>query len=163
MKKYILPLLVFLLLTLVTFTGCGRQRPCEPFPEPVIGYFYCPNGINRVQYLQVGPRHFRLADFERFEEHFLGSIYKAFEVDGLLAASGGAYSVEGWVFWRQTDPFFWYLDMRSMLSAQPVTEDCRAELQRARDAFIQEHGDVIYVNIYDFDGVTVLGVMPVSV
>ncbi|MCL2355712.1 MAG: hypothetical protein FWC70_00965 [Defluviitaleaceae bacterium] len=163
MKKYILPLLVFSLLTLVALTGCGRQRPCEPFPEPVLGYFYCPNGINRIQYLQVGPRHFRLADFERFEGHFPGSFDMALEVDGMLAASGGEYyNVHGWFFWRQANPF-WDLNAGRRWPTQPVTDECRAELQRARDAFIQEHGDVIYVNIYDFDGVTVLGVMPVSV
>ncbi|MCL2355714.1 MAG: hypothetical protein FWC70_00975 [Defluviitaleaceae bacterium] len=151
MKKYILPLLVFAALIL---TGCGRQRPCEPFPEPVRGYVYCPLGVNRWPYLQVGWRHFHLS-YPGFDEIFSGSVDMAIEGNGMIAVTGHIYGNDGWVFWREFEPLRYFYANWTFATETP-TEECIVELQRAREAFIAAYGNVSYINVYDFDGVTVI-------
>ncbi|MCL2355711.1 MAG: hypothetical protein FWC70_00960 [Defluviitaleaceae bacterium] len=165
MKKYILPLLVFSLLTLVAFTGCERQRPCEPFPEPVWGYIECPNGFNRLPYLQVGWRHFRITapDFELVDGLASGSTQKALEVNGMTGlVVGHIYGNEGWIFERDFNPF-WDYNARRLFPAYPVTEECRIELDLAIEAFTAEHGNFPYINVYAFDGVTVVDAWQLSI
>ena len=89
-----------------------------------------------LQYEQLGTRHFSGRD----------AIQRALEVDGLVAVRGIGFN-EGWAYARELH-LFW-----DMPTNNP--EEALAYMQ-ALEHFANEHGNIRYVNVYDFDGETVV-------
>jgi len=130
---------------------------CEPFPEPVIGQISVPStelypGHDYFEYLQVGARHFQLVKFLDDDMMFFttGSLARAIEVDGMIASVGMEYGNSGWVFAREMNPLW------EITSMHLYTDEWFEEYRQALDAFITEHGEMISVNVYDFDGLTIV-------
>jgi len=89
-----------------------------------------------LQYEQLGVMHFSGRD----------AIQRALEVDGLVAVRGIEFN-EGWAYARELH-LFW-----DMPTNNP--EEALVYMQ-ALENFANEHGNIRYVNVYDFDGETVI-------
>lgn len=149
------------------------QFNCEPFCEPIVGYvyFYVSHPPYKVyfRYLQDGPRHFRAPsrydDFEVWSDKV--NVYpatppslweRARRVDGMVAVIGRNGN-EGWIFANELNPF-WYPPSLFERDARRnfVSDDELVARRQARDDFVKEYGNMICINVYDFDGVTVVDV-----
>ena len=146
--------------------------PCKPFPEPVVGSIYLPGLVEwqrHQEYLQVGPRHFKLvyissdfphdnpggyayidaSDYKTF--YTIGSVSRAIEVNGMMPVFGMVYGNIGWIFVREWNPFWEFC-----FNLNPYSAERFIEYRQAREDFVRENGNMIAINVYDFDGTTII-------
>lgn len=129
MKKYVLILLAFISILLSGCNYMSNVPQCSYF-EP---YVSADNDMCIVGFMQ-----------------------RAIEVDGMIPIVGMQHDNEGWVFAREMQPF-WCFPAMQRFPAQ-ISDECIVELYQIREAFIKKHGDVIQINVYDFDGINVIDV-----
>ena len=94
-------------------------------------------------YEQLGSRHFS-GD---------GAILRALEVNGLVAVRGIEFNY-GWAYARELH-LFWDVPVNN-------PEEALAYMQMKAD-FAREHGNVRYINVYDFDGETIIDLFMMEV
>ena len=150
MKKSIF--LTLALTLLIIISGCSDAQ--EPFLEPIAGYFHHPSG-QRFRYLQVGPQHFRPYIDSNNDICLIGFIEKAIEVDGMINVVGMTYENDGWVFAREINPF-WQLPAMQRFPTQSLTDECIVNCMAQVDKFINDYGNTLIINVYDFDGTTII-------
>lgn len=125
------------------------EIPIRSFSDPILGTTRTLWG-ELVEYVQVDPRHFNPSCNVYTHAEF-GTWWRVIEVNGMIPVIGHVYGKEGWVFERERDPF-WRLNFSVMSNEE------RAAYTHARNEFAREHNHVLHVNVYDFDGVTVIDI-----
>ena len=146
----------------VARTGDGAY--VVPVAFPVLDYTTNRFG-HSVAYLQVGPMHFMIGrhfDYWYEDDYELTGQYptenwwfpygletspaKASQVDGMIMVDGLAGN-RGWAYAREMDPL-WHLPFTNLEEAR--------EFRRQFEVLFDEYGDHRLVDVYAFDGVTVI-------
>ena len=178
---------IFLLLAILCFAllsvffasrllSSEPNAPYLPFNEPIIGQTYNRTG-NLVTYVQVGPRHFLEGMFDmQFERAYVmlqgikegryisdwhgevdfmpcvrASSARAAQSNGMVLVIGydnEDHAIWGWAYAREFDPL-WDVPI--------LTADCAINFMRLVEEWVERDGREVWINLYAFDGVTVIG------